>query len=86
MRIDWVIDDDDIGRVRAFFEKHAHNFFVRERIKRNLRHDKPPVTVDSFWKILVGCLLTTQQQSGPGKPVNRFITARPLSSAISDLL
>ena len=30
-----------------------------------------------FWEILVGCLLTTQQKSGPGKPVTRFINTCP---------
>ena len=77
MRINWIVENDDIARVRAFFDEHGDNCFVRERIKRNLRPDKPSVTVDSFWEILVGCLLTTQQKSGPGKPVTRFINTRP---------
>jgi N-glycosylase/DNA lyase len=77
MRIDWIIEDHDIARVKAFFEAHGDNCLVRERIKRNLRPDKLQVTVESFWEILVGCLLTTQQKSGPGKPVTRFINTRP---------
>lgn len=77
MRIDWIIEDDDISRVKEFFNRHQDNPFVRSRIRCNLRPDKPPVTVDKFWETLVGCHVTTQQQSGPGKPVNRFINARP---------
>jgi hypothetical protein len=77
MRIDWIIENHDIARVKAFFEEHGANCLVRERIKRNLRPDKPQVTIDSFWEILVGCLLTTQQKSGPCKPVTRFINTRP---------
>src|SRR4051794_940940 len=77
MRIDWIIDDEDVSRVKAFFEEHRDNWFVKNRIKCNLRPDKPTVSVDYFWEILVGCLLTTQQPSGPGRPVHRFINTRP---------
>ena len=41
MRIDWIIDDDDISRVKEFFNRHQDNPFVRSRIKCNLRPDKP---------------------------------------------
>lgn len=77
MRIDWIIEEDDITRVKSFFEQHRENSFVRNRIKCNLRPDKPPVAVETFWEVLVGCLLTTQQRSGPGRPVTRFINTRP---------
>lgn len=77
MKITWEIDDEDVNRVRSFFERHRDNWFVKNRIKCNLCPDKTPVPVDLFWEILVGCLLTTQQRSGPGKPVHRFVNARP---------
>ena len=41
MRIEWIIEDDDIARVRAFYEKHRGSPFVKFRIERNLRSDKP---------------------------------------------
>jgi hypothetical protein len=77
MRIDCIIDDEDVGRAKEFFERHRENWFVKNRIKCNLRPDKLPVSVETFWEILVGCLLTTQQRSGPGRPVNRFFNTRP---------
>jgi len=77
MRIEWIIDEDDIARVRAFYDEHRGSPFVRLRIGRNLRADKPPVTRGEFWACLVGCLLTTQQRSGPMTPVSRFIQERP---------
>jgi hypothetical protein len=77
MRLEWIINDDDITRVRGFLNEHADNWFVKNRIRCNLRPDKEPVSLEYFWEILVGCLLTTQQPSGPGRPVNRFIRMLP---------
>ena len=37
MRLEWIIDNDDIARVKAFYERHRENPFVRLRIERNLR-------------------------------------------------
>lgn len=77
MRIEWIISGDDIARVRAFYEQHRGSPFVKFRADRNLRADKPPVSKDEVWACLVGCLLTTQQRSGPTTPVSRFIKKRP---------
>ncbi len=82
MRLDWIIDDDDIARVKAFYERHQENPFVRFRIERNLRTDKPALTKGQFWECMVGCLLTTQQRSGPTSPVSRFIQSRPFRISI----
>ena len=53
------------------------NPFVRGRIATNLRDHKPPVTKELFWEVMVACLLTTQQRSGPGSHVTRFISTSP---------
>jgi hypothetical protein len=44
MKIEWIIEDDDIARVKTFYEKHRDSPFVKLRIERNLRADKPPVS------------------------------------------
>jgi hypothetical protein len=77
MKIDWIIEPSDIVRVRAFYERHHASPFVKLRIDRNLRTERPPVTKGQFWGYHVGCLLTTQQRSGPNSPVARFIQKRP---------
>lgn len=73
MRITQEIDTTDVTGVKALFEEQRDNRFIKNRIECNLRPDKPAASVDDFWKILVGCLLTTQQPSGSGRPVHRFI-------------
>ena len=77
MKIIWQIDSEDIAKVKAFYGENLDNPFVRERIRRNLRTDNPPVTKGQFWEHLVGCLLTTQQRSGPTSPVSRFLSVSP---------
>lgn len=32
MKLTWEIDDDDVSRVRAFFERHRDNWFVTNEL------------------------------------------------------
>ena len=75
MHIQWIVTDDDIAKLHAFAEWHENNPFVQRRIKHNLNADKKPVTREQFWKVHVGCLLTTQQRSGPNSSVSRFMAS-----------
>lgn len=77
MKIIWQIDTKDIAQVNEFFTRHKENTFVRNRIATNLKNDKPPVTKERFWEVMISCLLTTQQRSGPGSSVTRFISTTP---------
>ena len=77
MKINWQIDPDDIERVNAFYEQHCCNPFVKARIETNLRDEKPPISQSDFWDRMVGCLLTTQQRSGPESPVTKFLLTNP---------
>jgi hypothetical protein len=77
MKIIWQIDSEDIARVKDFFDLHRDNAFVKMRIATNLAKDKKPVTKELFWEVMVACLLTTQQRSGPGSAVTRFISTSP---------
>lgn len=77
MRIVWHVDPEDVEKVRAFYEQHRRTPFVKKRIRDNLRDDKPPIAKEVFWERMVGCLLTTQQRSGPESAVTRFLLAVP---------
>lgn len=74
MKIEWVIESQEIDRVTAFVAEHRANPFVQNRIKRNLRSKKPPVSKAEVWETHIGCLLTTQQRSGPKSAVSRFMS------------
>jgi len=77
MKIVWQIDPEDVAKVTQFFDRHRDNPFVMTRIVTNLADDKPPITKEVIWERMVGCLLTTQQRSGPDSAVSRFIRTNP---------
>jgi hypothetical protein len=78
MQIIWQIDSEDVAKVREFFDKHRESPFVCARISNNLSENKPPISKAVFWERMAGCLLTTQQPSGPQSAVSRFLT-RPFA-------
>lgn len=84
MKIVWEIEEADVGKVKAFYRRQRENPFVKNRIRCNLGPERPRVTISTFWKQLVGCLLTTQQRSGPGNPVHRFTRSRPFPLLYQD--
>jgi hypothetical protein len=77
MKLIWQIEPEDIAKVKEFFERHKDNPLVKKRIATNMIDDKPVVTKEIFWKVMISCLLTTQQRSGPGSPVTHFILTDP---------
>jgi len=77
MKIIWQIDPEDIAKVQEFFVQHSDTPFVRKRMDINLRDSKPPITKPAVWNRMVGCLLTTQQRSGPETAVSKFLLTKP---------
>ena len=77
MKIDWCFDTADVARVKDFFKQFANDAFVRRRIRSNLCQNKPEVASDQVWEVLVGCLMTTQQKSGPDSRVTKFLSIEP---------
>jgi hypothetical protein len=77
MKVVWQFDPGDIDRVQAFFRDNRHNPFVKSRVSRNLAKNKSKIRKDLFWACMVGCLLSTQQRSGPDSPVARFQKIKP---------
>lgn len=77
MKIVWQVSPVDVAKVKAFVEQYQDDPFVKDRIASNLRENKPPVTKEYFWYVMIGCLLTTQQRSGPESSVVRFLSVKP---------
>lgn len=77
MRVSWEISEDDVRRVKAIIGQQKNNPFVLARAKRNLAPTKPVARKATFWRSLVGCLMTTQQRSGPGSAVSLLIKTKP---------
>jgi hypothetical protein len=77
MKLEWKISAQDVARVREVVKLQESSPLVQYRIKVNLAKAKRRVSRESFWRALVGALLTSQQRSGPESSVSRFINTRP---------
>lgn len=77
MQIKWKVTDKDIRQIKEFIDKQKNNPFVRDRVKRNLKGNGFKLSKNNIWRVLVGCLLTTQQRSGPESNVGRFLQTKP---------
>ena len=85
MKHTWTIEPTDIKKVKAFLDHHQNNLFVRERIKWNLRDDKPPPGKADFWQQMVACLLTTQQCSAPTSAHHPVRSDNAVPAGLQDL-
>lgn len=86
MKLTWAIEDHDVEKVRAFYAKWSQDPLVRSRQKRNIEYPRPAISKETMWMALVGCLLTTQQRSGPGSAVKRFLDTAPFPLAYAECI
>jgi hypothetical protein len=77
MEISWKITEEDVKIVKNFYRKYMNNTFVKHRIKKNIEEPCQKFSKDIFWEVMVACLLTTQQRSGPNSQVTKFLCTEP---------
>jgi len=77
MKIIWQVEPSDVEKVQAFVEAQRENAFVQDRIKGNVEQRPASISREQFWRLSVGCLLTSQQRSGPDSPISRFMRSDP---------
>lgn len=77
MHIEWIISDEDKNKITLFIEKQKDNFFVKDRINRNIKSKTKDISKEKIWYVIVGCLLTTQQRSGPNSRISQFLSQNP---------
>ena len=77
MQVQWQFSRRGIREVQELIRAHRRDFFVSHRIARNLRGNRPSLTPSRCWHVLLVCLLTTRQRSGPDSPIQRVLTSRP---------
>jgi hypothetical protein len=71
----WIVEKGDISVVRKLWQEARKRSFVQDRIDRNVNPAvlPPDFCREKFWYVMIGCLLTTQQRSGPGSRVSVFL-------------
>jgi len=77
MNIKWEITQKDVKIIEELFRSHKNRPFVERRINRNVKKEISHINIQTVWKKLVTCLLTTQQRVGKGSKVREFLTTKP---------
>ena len=77
MRCEWIIEQTDVERLHDFLAKWNSSALVLERENRNVKRNIPALSRDHVWQVLVACLLTSVQRSGPDSAVSRFLSVSP---------
>jgi hypothetical protein len=81
VKIKWLITTKDKARYLAFIKKFENSTLVKDRRSRNVRREGIVISKKQFWRTLVSCFLTTQQRSGKGSSVSKFLhSGSPLLS------
>jgi hypothetical protein len=86
MLITWQVEDRDVDAVREVLESNGENPFVVGRIGDNVAGAAPTFSRDELWRVMLGCLLTTQKRSGPDSRVTQFLRRRPFRPALADCI
>lgn len=68
-----AVTNGDVAAVRNLIERSKDTDFFRDRRVRNVVAPTPTFSRAEFWRVLIGCLLTTQQRSTKGSAVDRIL-------------
>ena len=84
MQIAWSISETDLQAMRDIIGRARSSRFTTSRLRDNVSGPPPRFSREEFWRVMLGCLLTTQQRSGPESSVSRFLRRRPFQPAMED--
>ena len=71
MKAEWIINNEVLSNIKKIIDDNSNRPFVKDRYKKNIEKVGIDLSRNTIWK--VGCEITTQQKSGPGSPVDRFL-------------
>ena len=77
MKLSWEIGEYDVQQAQTFVSKWEDDPLVQLRKRRNINKQHPMISEDTVWFVFLGCLMTTQQRSGPGSAVKRILDQQP---------
>lgn len=77
LKIEFITEREDIEAVHELFESQKNKKIFNERFKWNVRKPQIEHKKDEFWYTMIGCLLTSQQKSGPKSAVSQFLDIEP---------
>lgn len=77
MHASWVATEKDLKKWRKLYNDNKEKKFVVNRKTKNVcRQGIEPLSKQKIWRAIVSCQVTTQQHSGFGSKVEKFLKSR----------
>lgn len=85
MKLSYHFDTSEIETVRKLVADKilSGRRAVLHRLNHNVDGPVPQIDDDTIWMTHMMCLLTTQQPSGPGSAINRFLDLEPFPLSLA---
>lgn len=84
MQIQLIVDRADIDKISEIIRIQEKNQWFIETFDVNVKNLSIDSSKDDFWKTIVGCLLSTQQNSSPNAPISKFLDQEPFSLCLEE--
>jgi hypothetical protein len=75
----------DIQAIQELIKKQDNHPVVKDRHVRNVLQPPLPVDEEMIWHSIIMCLITTQNKSGSGSAVDKFLNQRPFPLSLHKL-
>lgn len=82
IKLEWHIEQRDIQVVQDIVASQKSRTIVIDRVRRNVDGSLPEISQSDIWQTQIMCLLTSQQRSGPNRPVSNFMKEKPFSLSL----
>lgn len=83
MKIEIITEKKDIDKIHDLLKNQKNDNLCIDRAKRNVEVSSIKFSKEEFWHVMIGCLLTTQQNSGPKSAVSRFLDKDPFPLSLN---
>jgi hypothetical protein len=85
MKVEFKFTDRDIKNILDLVQKQRFHPFSQKRREVNLSKIFPSYSREKVWWTMVMCLLTSQQRSSSGSPINKFLSTKPFLLSLKKL-
>jgi len=73
MKFKYIFEEEDFKKVYDIIKQQEKSDLVRKRKECNVNGFQIEVSKEKLWLDMLRCLLTTQQKSSKGSPINKFM-------------
>jgi len=73
----WTIPEQQLSAIKDFYMQHADRPMVQRRRQKNVVCEGRDFSRDAFIKVMLSCLCTSRQLSGPNDRVAQFFRRHP---------